>query len=162
MKDIGQKLKEARENMQLEIIEVAEDLKLRPSQIENIEDGNMDSFSDILSLKSFIKEYSKYLGLNYEDMVDDFNEYLFDYTSKVSLNDIKKAKQKLTSEKKQEQNRIASPYTLSSNTKTKFFPILIIVMFLIVLSLIIYFLLKSDNNQKEKDIIAINAYVEGV
>ena len=42
MKEIGAKLKEAREEMGVSVEEVAEDLKLRPSQIENIEEGNMD------------------------------------------------------------------------------------------------------------------------
>ena len=34
MKEIGEKLKEARESIGVSIEEVAEDLKLRPSQIE--------------------------------------------------------------------------------------------------------------------------------
>lgn len=91
LKEIGESLKEARENIGLSIEEVASDLKLRPSQIENIEAGNADAFKDIFYLKSLIKEYAKYLGMSYEDMVDEFNEYLFDYTSKISLEDIKKA-----------------------------------------------------------------------
>ena len=27
----------------------------------------------------FIKNYSKYLGLDYDEMVEEFNEYLFDF-----------------------------------------------------------------------------------
>ena len=91
MKDIGNKLKEARESIGVSIEEAAEDLKMRPSQIENIEAGNMEAFQDIFFLKYFIRDYSKYLGLDKEQMVDEFNEYLFDYTSKISLDDIKNA-----------------------------------------------------------------------
>ena len=36
MKEIGEKLKEARESMGITIEEAAQDLKLRPSQLENI------------------------------------------------------------------------------------------------------------------------------
>ena len=39
MKEIGEQLKEARESMGVSIEEAAEDLKLIPSQIENIEAG---------------------------------------------------------------------------------------------------------------------------
>ena len=54
MKEIGAKLKEARESIGVSIEEVAEDLKLRPSQIENIEAGNTEAFKDMFYLKYFI------------------------------------------------------------------------------------------------------------
>ena len=44
MKNIGLKLKEKRIQNGLSIDEVAEDLKLRPSQIESIEEGRKDDF----------------------------------------------------------------------------------------------------------------------
>ena len=84
-------------------------------QIENIEAGNIDAFKDIFYLKYFIRDYSKYLGLDYEDMIDEFNEYLFDYTSKISLNDIKKAKKQI--ENKKQEKKIASPYTLEKKNR---------------------------------------------
>ena len=75
MKEIGETLREARENIGLSIEETASDLKLRPSQIENIEAGNKDAFKDVFYMKYIIRDYAKYLGLNYEDMIDEFNEY---------------------------------------------------------------------------------------
>lgn len=112
MKEIGEKLKETRESIGISIEEAAEDLKTRPSQIENMESGNMDAFKDIFYLKYFIRDYAKYLGLDYEDMVDEFNEYLFDYTSKISIDDIKNAHNKNAKEEKEKEERIMSPYTL--------------------------------------------------
>ena len=44
MKEIGETLKEARESIGVSVEEVAGDLKVRPSQIQNIEDGNMKAF----------------------------------------------------------------------------------------------------------------------
>ena len=93
MKEIGEKLKDAREAMGISTTEAAEDLKLEVSQIENLENGDMENFKDIYYLKYLIRDYSKYLGLDKEDLVNEFNEYLFDYTSKISLEDIKKAKE---------------------------------------------------------------------
>ena len=54
MKEIGTKLKEARESIGVSIEEAAEDLKLKVSQIENLEAGNMEAFQDVFYLKYFI------------------------------------------------------------------------------------------------------------
>ena len=112
MKEIGEKLKEARESMGITIEEAAEDLKIRPTLLEEIEEGNKESFKDIFYLKMFIKNYSKYLGLDYDEMIEEFNEYLFDFTSKISIEDIKKAeREQRKREKKIKTVKIASPYT---------------------------------------------------
>ncbi len=143
MKEIGIKLKETRESMGISMEEAAEDLKVKKIQIENIEDGNMDAFKDIFYLKYFIRDYSKYLGLNYEDMVDEFNEYLFDYTSKISIEDIKQAKNKEKPEKKQEK-RIMSPYTIENRKRILFPNVLIFVgigILLLISILVIIFVI---------------------
>jgi Uncharacterized protein conserved in bacteria len=135
MKEIGEKLREAREAMGISIEEAAEDLKLRPSQLENIEEGNREAFKDIFYLKYFIRDYSKYLGLDYEEMVEDFNEYVFDYTSKISLEDIKKANKKNESKN---QKKIISPYTVDKKN-SKAIPIPVIwTLILIFVGIIIY------------------------
>ena len=74
MKEIGEALKEQRESIGVTIEEAAVDLKLKESQIEAIENGDKDAFPDVFYLKYFIRDYSKYLGLNYEDMIDELNE----------------------------------------------------------------------------------------
>ena len=91
MKEIGSKLKEKREENGLTIDEASEDLKVRPSQLSNLEEGKKEEFSDVLFLKYLIRDYSKYLGLDGEKMVDEFNEFLFDFTSKIPLEEIEKA-----------------------------------------------------------------------
>ncbi|MEG0825926.1 MAG: helix-turn-helix domain-containing protein [Bacilli bacterium] len=160
MKEIGEKLKEARESMGVSLDEAAEDLKLRPSQIENIEEGNIEAFKDVFYLKYFIRDYSKYLGLKYEDMVDEFNEFLFDYTSKISLSDIKNAQKKCV--KKEDVKKIASPYTMSKSRK----PIMISTVIYIIIGILLiisgYFiitLIKKDDFVEEKPIEA--AYIIG-
>ncbi len=144
MKDIGEKLKAAREEIGISIEEAAEDLKIRPSQIENLEQGNNDAFSDLFYLKYFIRDYAKYLGLDKEDLVDEFNEYLFDYTSKISLDDIKNAKKEKTKSK-----RVKSPYTLEYKSKLSFVPFLIygVIIALIVLIAYIVINLNEDDNE---------------
>lgn len=146
MKEIGEKLKETREEMGISLDEAAEDLKLRPSQIENIEAGNIEAFKDIFFLKYFIRDYSKYLGLDQDEMVDEFNEYLFDYTSKISIEEIKKAKKKLD-KKEEPKKKIASPYTLEKNKMINIPSYAIYIAIGILSILIIYFFISM--NQKD-------------
>jgi len=145
VKEIGEKLKETRETIGISIEEAAEDLKTRPTQIENIESGNMDAFKDVFYLKYFIRDYAKYLGLNYEDMVDEFNEYLFDFTSKISVDDIKNARKKTLKEEREKEPKVMSPYTIER--KGKFFlPIWLICTLVIVLVAVIVVLCIKLNN----------------
>ena len=104
MKDIGERFKQTREGMDISLEEVSEDLKIDIETIQNIEEGNMDAFKDITSLKTMIREYSKYLGLDKDEMIDEFNEYLFDYTSRISLEEIMSAKK---NDQIQEENTIS-------------------------------------------------------
>lgn len=161
VKDIGDKLKEARENIGISIEEAAEDLKLRPSQIEDIEQGNMDAFQDVFFLKYFIRDYSKYLGLDYEDIVDEFNEYLFDYTSKISLSDIKKAQAKLKENKKDEEKRVYSPYTKMPKKRNYRLLAIISIIILIVVAIIVSVILVLNNQEdKQPDNIVYSSFIE--
>ena len=133
MKDIGAKLKEARESIDISIEEAANDLKVTNSQIENIEAGNLEAFQDIFYLKYFIRDYAKYLGLKYDDLVDEFNEYLFDYTSKTSLDEIEAAKK----EELNKDDKIRSPYTIDYYSKNNIWIYIIIALALIAVVVLI-------------------------
>lgn len=141
MKEIGEKLKEARDNMGISIEEVCSDLKVPAKQIEDIESGNMDAFKDIFYLKYFIRDYAKYLGLNKEDLVDEFNEYLFDYTSKLSLDEIKKARKE--DKKEKIEKKIKSPYTIERKNGFYIPPILIYVLIGILVIVLLYLIITS-------------------
>lgn len=141
MKEIGEKLKEARENMGISMDEVAGDLNVNIKQIENIESGNMEAFKDIFYLKYFIRDYAKYLGLNKEDLVDEFNEYLFDYTSKLSLDEIKKAQKE---EKKDKlEKKIKSPYTVERKNGLYIPPILIYSLIGILIVILLFLIISN-------------------
>lgn len=157
MKEIGEKLKSARENMGISIEEAAEDLKIRSTQLECIEEGNTESFKDVFYLKMFIKNYAKYLGLDYDEMVEEFNEYLFDFTSKISIEDIKKA-EKVQKEKENNVKavKISSPYTTFKQTETKIPKFLIIggvVLVLIIIIYIVVLLVTSDDKEVSNTIV---------
>lgn len=142
MKNIGLKLKDKREENGLSIEEVAEDLKMRPSQISSIEEGKTEDFKDVFYLKYFIRDYAKYLGLDSERILDEFNEYLFDMTSKIPIELIKEAKKD-----KNENNDTISPYTKESS-KIKVPKIIIGLAAIVILIVVGYFIV---SNYKEND-----------
>ena len=137
MKNIGLKLKDKREENGLSIEEVAEDLKMRPSQISSIEEGKTEDFKDVFYLKYFIRDYAKYLGLDSERILDEFNEYLFDMTSKIPIELIKEAKKD-----KNENNDTISPYTKESS-KIKVPKIIIGLAAIVILIVVGYFIVSN-------------------
>ena len=140
MKEIGEKLKEARENMGISVEEVSSDLNVNVKQINDIESGNMEAFKDVFYLKYF-RDYAKYLGLNKEDLVDEFNEYLFDYTSKLSLEEIRKAQKE---EKKDKiENKIKSPYTIERKSGFYIPPIIIYILIGILIVVLLFLIIMS-------------------
>ena len=145
MIEIGLKLKEKREENGVSIEEVAEDLKMRPSQIISLEEGKKEDFKDVVFLKYFIRDYAKYLGLNGEEMVDEFNEFLFDFTSKIPLEEIEKAK--LTNVNKKE---VVSPYTNVASDK-KGLKILFAVVGVILLGVAVYFVMSNIKGNDFQD-----------
>lgn len=152
MKEIGEKLRQTRESMGISIDEVAQDLKIRTSQIEKIEQGNREAFKDVFYLKMFIKNYAKYLGLDEDEIIEEFNDYLFDFTSKINLDDIKKAeKDKLKKNKKINVIKISSPYTVMKNQQ-RTVPRFLIVGGIIVLLVIIIYICILLFTKQEKEI----------
>ena len=145
MIEIGLKLKEKREENGVSVEEVAEDLKIRPSQIINLEEGKRESFKDVVFLKYFIRDYAKYLGLNSEELVDEFNEFLFDYTSKIPLEEIEKAK--LNNVNKKE---VSSPYT-NGDCGKKELKVMLAIISVVVLFIIGYFVVSNINKNDFKD-----------
>lgn len=142
MKEIGQQLAEARDSMGVTLDEAATDLKLKPSQLENIEAGNRSAFKDVFELKQIIRDYAKYLSLEYEKLEDDFNEFVFEYTSKIPLEEIAKANEEM----KEKERDIVSPYTIEHKRKFKHlkYVILIAIIMIAIITILVI------NNIKEK------------
>lgn len=139
MKEIGEELKNAREEHGVSVEEAAEDLNLRASQIENIEAGNLKVFKDVFYLKSFIRGYAKYLGLDEEKIMDDFNEFFFEETSKIPIAEIEKAS-KEKEKQKAEEPKVVSPYTVEEKQGSKVSLIISIMIILLLVFLIGYIL----------------------
>lgn len=121
----------------LTLDEVSKDLEIPVLSLEQIEDGNIGAFKDIFVLKDYLESYAKYLGLDYEDVIDEFNEYMFEKTSKIPMEEIEKAVREKEKEES-ESNRIASPYTKAVPMKNnkQFVFMLVLITILVVIAII--------------------------
>lgn len=151
MKEIGEVLKESREQNGVSIEEAAEDLNYKVSQLEAIESGNYKTFKDIFLLKCMITDYAKYLGLNFEQIIDEFNEYVFESTSKIPIDDIEKA-----SKAKEKEDKIASPYTKEEKEKSKLPLILIIILVVLIAVFVGVTAYNNSKNSNSSDNIKIS------
>lgn len=137
MKELGEYLKKTRISNGVSITEACEDLDFSTSHLENIESGNVRAFKDVYELKDSIKLYAKYLGLDSDKVMDEFNGFLFQHTSKISLDDILEAQKR----KEAEQKKIKSPYTKEYKEKFNIWPIVSVMVGLIIFVFIVYIII---------------------
>lgn len=146
MKELGEYLRRTRISSGLSITEVCEDLDFSTSLLENMESGNVKAFKDVYSLRDFIKKYANYLGLDADKVIDEFNDFLFAHTSRISLEDIQDAKKIVEENSK----KVKSPYTIEHKEKFNFWPIIYVILGILIISLILYIVLSIVNKTPEK------------
>ena len=155
MNEIGEELQYARESSGVSLNEASKDLNIKVEILENIEDGRTGAFKDIFELKEYISSYAKYLGLNEEELIDEFNEYMFEYTSKIPIKEIEKTIELKIKEEKKEDDEIASPYTKKTKKYNKWVYIIIYALiFLLVLFTIVWSVKQVTINKNVTDTIS--------
>lgn len=68
MKDIGDFLRERREERGISLIEVEKDLKIRKKYLQALEEGNIDMIPGRTYIIGYLRNYSKYLGIDEENI----------------------------------------------------------------------------------------------
>ena len=136
MNEIGELLKTTRESSGISVKEASKDLDIKDIILENIESGKIGAFKDIFELKSYIVNYARYLGLDENEIVNDFNEYLFEYTSKIPVKEIEKYAEEQAKEEKEKQ-KVISPYTKENSKGQKYFALIyVLILFLVIITII--------------------------
>ena len=135
MDSIGSMLKSTREQSGVSIEEASSDLNINVNFLLNIEEGKIGCFKDIFELKDYLSNYAKYLGLDSEKIIDEFNEYMFEYTSKIPVKEIKKMAQK---EAREEASKVTSPYTRKprKHNTTYYIGIYVVIFLLVILAIV--------------------------
>ena len=143
MNEIGERLKTARELAGVSLEEAGSDLNIKVPVLENMEQGNLNVFKDIFALKNYIHDYAKYLGLNPDDMIQEFNEYLFEYTSKIPVNEIERQIEEKKKLEETQEVKIASPYTDDHHKHKKVSYLFLYVLVIVLVALAIFWSIKQ-------------------
>ena len=152
MKEIGETFREKREEIGISKDEASTDLNISIAQLDNLEDGNANAFKDVFFLKELIKKYAKYLNLDENELLSEYNEFMFNYTSRIPVAEIeKKVSEIKREEEKEASKRISSPYTKVVNpkkkkTRTIVYIVLGIVAIVAMVTIILLVKQKIDNN----------------
>jgi len=85
MKDIGNFLRERREARGISLIEVEKDLKIRKKYLQALEEGNLDAIPGKTYLIGYLRNYSKYLGIDEENISQIIQTYNNLEKRKISL-----------------------------------------------------------------------------
>ena len=154
MNEIGEALKYARESSGVSLNEASKDLSIKPEILENIEDGRTGAFKDIFELKDYIASYAKYLGLDEKNLIDEFNEYMFEYTSKIPIKEIEKTIElKIKEEKKDD--KVISPYTKTNKKYNNWvYVVVYVVIFLMIIAAIFWSVKQVTINRSVTDVIS--------
>ena len=153
MEVIGEKLKASREEKGLSLEEVSDDLKIEIKDLENIESGNRKEFEDVYELKKYIYEYSKYLGMDYEQLIEEFNEFMFEYTSKIPTDVIERiSKQK---QKEEKSKGALSPYTIDNRKNNRKFMVIVAIMVLVLISALTIVFVNEKNKRNEEIALSV-------
>lgn len=144
MKELGEKLCELRKANGVTLEEASHDLGVTKIELESVENGNAKIFKDVYELKKIVKSYAKYLGLDEEIISDEFNDFLFEKTSKISLKDIKEMENE--ENENNDKDRVMSPYTKELDRKKSIAPIVLSIAAIILFALLLYVVLKFVKN----------------
>jgi cytoskeleton protein RodZ len=66
---LGSLLKSARVERQLELDDIAGEMRVEPKVLEALESDEFDSLGEPVFVKGYIKQYGRHLGLNYDDLL---------------------------------------------------------------------------------------------
>ena len=110
MIEVGDTLRNSRVVSGVTLEEVSSDLDIPVILLEQIEDGNTGAFKDVFVLKDYIRKYAKYIGLDPDEIIDEFNNFMFERTSKIPMDKIEEAAKETIIEEEKD-DRVASPYT---------------------------------------------------
>jgi len=161
MKEIGESFKEARETIGISKSEVIKDLNITESQLDNLEDGNINAFKDVFFLKETIKKYTEYLNLDEDEIMDKFNDFMFNYTSRIPVEDILEQTREINIlESKNSENKIVSPYTIKRKKSNGIKYAIIYIISVIILVILVILIVKYFTDKNEKNINSIDYIIE--
>ncbi len=124
--ELGQRLKDERENQGYSLDDVYDRIKISPSSLEHIEQGEVDDLPHPVYAKGFIKHYAEFLGLDGDELSNEFARIMSMEEAGLDEHDAEAGEEDFSS----------SPG--GSSRKWTFFSVLASVLLLAVLGWLVY------------------------
>ena len=124
--ELGQRLKNERENQGYSLDDVYDRIKISPSSLEHIEQGEVDDLPHPVYAKGFIKHYAEFLGLDGDELSNEFARIMSMEEAGLDEHDAEAGREDFSS----------SPG--GSSRKWTFFSVLASVLLLAVLGWLVY------------------------
>ncbi len=135
MKDIGNFLRERREARGISLIEIEKDLKIRKKYLHALEEGNIDAIPGKTYLIGYLRNYSKFLGIDEENIDQIIQTYNNLERKKIGLEETKKESIHLKRKDKSVFGRKKFPFPIKYVYLTSFVLIIFVGLFLLNRSL---------------------------
>ena len=137
LKTIGDKLKQKRESLGLSLGDIEKELKIKKAYLNYLEENKFHSFYSKTQAKGFIKNYSRFLGLNHEMMVALYRR---DFENINMQRKIKKVKEEKNDKKNYFSNIVIKKIHLTS---------FIVILILLLSSLFVFNTLRKTFSNPE-------------
>lgn len=86
---VGSTLRAAREKRGLTVKDIENETSIRATYIDAIEKGDYDSLPGEVYVKGFIRNYADFLGLNADNLVQEFREELHGIEAAAPVREVK-------------------------------------------------------------------------
>jgi len=134
--NIGEKLKNKREEKGISIEEIQKRTKIRTKYLKAIEENDFKVIPGNVYVKAFIKEYARQIEIDEKELINE-------YQNIVNVKNIKEVKEIKKDEEKSQENNIKKVY--------KYIIIAVSITVLIISTLYIAKILFKNNNEIEKN-----------
>ena len=147
MNEIAEAFKSARLASGISLEEASNDTEIPISALEQIEEGAIGSFKDIFKLREYLTTYAKYLGQDSQEVIDKFNEYMFEYTSKIPVSDLEKAIEEKEQKEIEETIEMGvpaiTPYLMPTEDKSQSKLVITIIFAVILVAILLIWIIKQ-------------------
>lgn len=177
MSELGNKLRQAREEQDKTLAAVKNDTRIQESFLIAIEDGNYKALPSYLHAYGFVKKYAEYLGFDYADIKAIFdkecpksdslsaeNKLDDNLTHELVVNNpITNKSNKLTPTKAESSSPLSSYKELPDNKdfgNGKSFPVIPVAVAVVVIGVLAFIIMNSLQRPKETPVAVTDNYSE--
>lgn len=142
--EIGQILKEAREEKSLTLDDIQEMTKIQKRYLVAIEQNEFQALPGRFYARAFIKEYAEVIGLNATELLAEFDE------EKIETEDVTETAQYSRLE------RTKAPKEAKSTSFLSIIPTIIVVILIIAIVVVAWMFLQKSSNDSENEAVQNN------